>query len=155
MKEYEGQLISKGFKYAVVVSRFNYFITEKLLDGAIDALSRTGAIDNEIEVFKVPGSFEIPLVVKRLAQKKKFDAIVCLGSIIRGETPHFDYIASEVSKGIAMLNLEYAIPISFGIITADNTDQAIERAGNKMGNKGFQAAQSAVELLNLFKDAKI
>jgi 6,7-dimethyl-8-ribityllumazine synthase len=155
MKEYEGQLISKGFKYAVVVSRFNHFITEKLLDGAIDALSRTGAIDNEIEVFKVPGSFEIPLVVKRLAQKKKFDAIICLGSIIRGETPHFDYIASEVSKGIAMLNLEYAIPISFGIITADNTDQAIERAGNKMGNKGFQAAQSAVELLNLFKDAKI
>lgn len=155
MKEYEGQLISKGFKYAVVVSRFNYFITEKLLDGAIDALSRTGAIDNEIEVFKVPGSFEIPLVVKRLAQKKKFDAIICLGSIIRGETPHFDYIASEVSKGIAMLNLEYTIPISFGIITADNTDQAIERAGNKMGNKGFQAAQSAVELLNLFKDAKI
>ena len=155
MKKYEGQLISKGFKYAVVVSRFNYFITEKLLDGAIDALSRTGAIDNEIEVFKVPGSFEIPLVVKRLAQKKKFDAIICLGSIIRGETPHFDYIASEVSKGIAMLNLEYAIPISFGIITADNTDQAIERAGNKMGNKGFQAAQSAVELLNLFKDAKI
>jgi 6,7-dimethyl-8-ribityllumazine synthase len=155
MKEYEGQLISKGFKYAVVVSRFNYFITEKLLDGAIDALSRTGATDNEIEVFKVPGSFEIPLVVKRLAQKKKFDAIICLGSIIRGETPHFDYIASEVSKGIAMLNLEYTIPISFGIITADNTDQAIERAGNKMGNKGFQAAQSAVELLNLFKDAKI
>ncbi|MCK4941921.1 MAG: 6,7-dimethyl-8-ribityllumazine synthase [Candidatus Aminicenantes bacterium] len=155
MKEYEGQLISKGFKYAVVVSRFNYFITEKLLDGAIDALSRTGATDNEIEVFKVPGSFEIPLVVKRLAQKKKFDAIICLGSIIRGETPHFDYIASEVSKGIAILNLEYAIPISFGIITADNTDQAIERAGNKMGNKGFQAAQSAVELLNLFKDAKI
>jgi len=155
MKEYEGQLISKGFKYAVVVSRFNHFITEKLLDGAIDALSRTGATDNEIEVFKVPGSFEIPLVVKRLAQKKKFDAIICLGSIIRGETPHFDYIASEVSKGIAMLNLEYTIPISFGIITADNTDQAIERAGNKMGNKGFQAAQSAVELLNLFKDAKI
>lgn len=155
MKEYEGQLISKGFKYAVVVSRFNHFITEKLLDGAKDALSRTGAIDNEIEVFKVPGSFEIPLVVKRLAQKKKFDAIICLGSIIRGETPHFDYIASEVSKGIAMLNLEYTIPISFGIITADNTDQAIERAGNKMGNKGFQAAQSAVELLNLFKDAKI
>lgn len=155
MKEYKGQLISKEFKYAIVVSRFNHFITEKLLDGAVDALSRTGVTDNEIEVFKVPGSFEIPLVVKRLAQKKKFDAIICLGSIIRGETPHFDYIASEVSKGIAMLNLEYAIPISFGIITADNTDQAIERAGNKMGNKGSQAAQSAVELLNLFKDAKI
>lgn len=155
MKEYEGQLISKGFKYALVVSRFNHFITEKLLDGARDALSRSGAADTEIDVFKVPGAFEIPLTVKRIAQKKKYDAIICLGSIIRGETPHFDYIASEVSKGIAMLNLEYAIPISFGIITADNTDQAIERAGNKMGNKGFQAAQSAVELLNLFKDAKI
>lgn len=155
MKEYEGQLISKGFKYALVVSRFNHFITEKLLDGARDALSRSGALENETDVFKVPGAFEIPLTVKRIAQKKKYDAIICLGSIIRGETPHFEYIASEVSKGIAMLNLEYAIPISFGIITADNTDQAIERAGNKMGNKGFQAAQSAVELLNLFKDAKI
>lgn len=155
MKEYEGQLISKGFKYALVVSRFNNFITEKLLDGAMDALSRSGAVDDEIDVFKVPGAFEIPLAVKRIAQNKKYDAIICLGSIIRGETPHFEYIASEVSKGIAMLNLEYAIPIAFGIITADNTDQAIERAGNKMGNKGFQAAQSAVELLNLFKDAKI
>jgi 6,7-dimethyl-8-ribityllumazine synthase len=155
MKEYEGQLISKGFKYALVVSRFNNFITEKLLDGAMDALSRSGAVDDEIDVFKVPGAFEIPLAVKRIAQNKKYDAIICLGSIIRGETPHFEYIASEVSKGIAMLNLEYGIPISFGIITADNTDQAIERAGNKMGNKGFQAAQSAVELLNLFKDAKI
>jgi 6,7-dimethyl-8-ribityllumazine synthase len=155
MTEYEGQLISKGFKYGLVVSRFNNFITEKLLDGAMDALSRSGAVDNEIDVFKVPGAFEIPLTVKRIAQKKKYDAIICLGSIIRGETPHFDYIASEVSKGIAMLNLDFAIPITFGIITADNTDQAIERAGNKMGNKGFQAAQSAVELLNLFKDAKI
>ena len=155
MKEYEGQLISKGFKYALVVSRFNNFITEKLLEGAMDALNRSGAAENEVDVFKVPGAFEIPLAVKRIAQKKKYDALICLGSIIRGETPHFDYIASEVSKGIAMLNLEYAIPIAFGVITADNTDQAIERAGNKMGNKGFQAAQSAVELLNLFQDAKI
>ncbi|MCK4837125.1 MAG: 6,7-dimethyl-8-ribityllumazine synthase [Candidatus Aminicenantes bacterium] len=155
MKEYEGQLISKGFKYAIVVSRFNHFITEKLLDGTMDALTRSGAKNDEMDVFKVPGSFEIPLVVKRIAQKKKYDAIICLGSVIRGETPHFDYIATEVSKGIAMLNLEYAMPIAFGIITADNTDQAIERAGNKMGNKGFQAAQSAIELLNLFNNAKI
>jgi 6,7-dimethyl-8-ribityllumazine synthase len=155
MKEYKGELISKGFRYAIVVSRFNHFITEKLVDGALDALMRSGARNEEIDVFKVPGAFEIPLVVKRIAQKKNYDAIICLGSVIRGETPHFDYIATEVSKGIAMLNLEYAIPIAFGIITADNTDQAIERAGNKMGNKGFQAAQSAVELLNLFKNAKI
>lgn len=155
MNEYKGQLISKGFKYAIVVSRFNHFITEKLLDGATDALTRSGARNEEIDVFKVPGAFEIPLVAKRIAQKKTYDAIICLGSVIRGETPHFDYIATEVSKGIAMLNLEYGVPVSFGIITADNTDQAIERAGNKMGNKGFQAAQSAVELLNLFKNAKI
>lgn len=155
MKEYKGQLISKGFKYAIVVSRYNHFITEKLLDGALDALTRTGVRNEEIDVFKVPGAFEIPLVVKRIAQKKKYDALICLGSVIRGETPHFDYIATEVSKGIAMLNLEYAVPVSFGIITADNTDQAIERAGNKMGNKGFQAAQSAVELLNLFKNAQL
>jgi 6,7-dimethyl-8-ribityllumazine synthase len=138
-----------------VVSRFNQFITDKLLEGAIDALIRSGANDDEIDVFQVPGSFEIPLVVKRIANKKKYDAIICLGTVIRGETPHFDYIAAEVSKGIAMLNLEYAIPVAFGIITADNTEQAIERAGSKLGNKGFQAAQSTIELLNLFKHAKI
>jgi len=155
MKEFKGQLISKEFKYALIVSRFNHFITEKLLDGAIDALTRSGAKNDEIDVYKVPGSFEIPLVVKRVAAKKKYDAVICLGSVIRGETPHFDYIANEVSKGIALLNLEFSIPISYGIITADNTEQAIERAGNKMGNKGFQAAQSAIELLNLFNNAKI
>ena len=155
MKEYKGQLISTEFTYAIVVSRFNQFITEKLLEGAVDALSRSGAKENEIDVFRVPGSFEIPLVAKRIAAKKKYDAIICLGTVIRGETPHFDYIATEVSKGIAQLNLEYAIPIAFGIITADHTDQAIERAGTKMGNKGFQAAQSAIELLNLFNHAKI
>lgn len=155
MKEFKGQLISKEFKYALVVSRFNHFITEKLLDGAIDALTRSGVKSDEIDVFKVPGSFEIPLVAKRIAMKKKYNAIICLGSVIRGETPHFDYIANEVSKGIAFLNLEFSIPIAYGIITADNTEQAIERAGNKMGNKGFQAAQSAIELLNLFNNAKI
>lgn len=155
MKEYKGKLISKGLKFAIIVSRFNDFITEKLLDGAVDAIVRSGGDKESIEVIKVPGSFEIPLVAKRTAQSKKYHAIICLGAVIRGETPHFDYIASEVTKGIALLNLEFSIPITYGIITADNTEQAIERAGSKMGNKGFQAAQSAIELLNLFKDAKI
>jgi len=155
MKEYNGALIAKGFKFAIIVSRFNDFITERLLDGAVDAIARNGGDKDAIAVFRVPGSFEIPLVAKRVAKTKKYDAIICLGAVIRGETPHFDYVAGEVTKGIALLNLEFAIPISYGIITADNTEQAIERAGNKMGNKGFQAAQAAVELLNLFKDGGI
>ena len=155
MKEYKGQLISSGFTYAIVVSRFNSFITEKLLEGAVDALSRSGTKDGEIEVIRVPGAFEIPLVAKHLAQSKRYRAIVCLAAIIRGETPHFDFLASEVTKGIAQLNLDFMLPITYGIITADNTDQAIERAGNKLGNKGFQAAQTAIELLNLFSNAKI
>lgn len=155
MKEFKGQLISRGFKVAIVVSRFNNFITEKLLDGAKDALLRSGAKEEEIDVVRVPGAFEIPLVTKRLLLSKRYQAVICLAAIIRGETPHFDFIASEVSKGIAQLNLEFALPVTYGIITADNTDQAIERAGNKMGNKGFQAAQSAIELLNLFTDAHI
>ncbi|MCK4760879.1 MAG: 6,7-dimethyl-8-ribityllumazine synthase [Candidatus Aminicenantes bacterium] len=155
MSEYEGKLISKGFKYAIIVSRFNDFITGKLLEGAVDALIRCGGKETDFDVFKVPGAFEIPLVAKRLTQTQKYDAIICLGAVIRGETPHFDYVAGEVTKGIALLNLEFKIPITYGIITADTTEQAVERAGNKMGNKGFQAAQSAIELLNLFKDAKI
>jgi 6,7-dimethyl-8-ribityllumazine synthase len=155
MKEFKGQLISKGFKVAIVVSRFNNFITEKLLDGSKDALMRSGAKEEEIDIVRVPGAFEIPLVAKRLLLSKKYQAVICLAAIIRGETPHFDFIASEVSKGIAQLNLEFSLPVTYGVITADNTDQAIERAGNKMGNKGFQAAQSAIELLNLFSDAKI
>ena len=155
MKEYSGQLIAKGFKFAVVVSRFNEFITGRLLDGAIDAIVRSDGKKEDIDVIRVPGSFEIPLVVKRAALSKKYDAIICLGAVIRGETPHFDYVASEVTKGIALLNLEFTIPITYGIITADNTEQAIERSGNKMGNKGFEAARSAVELLNLFKVTKI
>lgn len=151
MKEYNGQLIAKGFKFALVVSRFNDFITGRLLDGAVDAIVRSGGRQDDIEVIWVPGAFEIPLAAKKTAMSKKYDAIICLGAVIRGETPHFDYVASEVTKGIALLNLEFAIPIAYGVITADNTDQAIERAGNKMGNKGFEAAQSAVEMLNLFK----
>jgi len=155
MKEYKGELISKGYKYALIVSRFNNFITEKLQEGAIDALLRSGATKDEIDIIKVPGAFEIPLTAKRCAASGKYDAIICLGTVIRGETPHFDFIANEVTKGIAMLNLEFSKPVSYGIITADNTEQAIERAGNKMGNKGFSAAQAAIELLNLFKDAEI
>jgi 6,7-dimethyl-8-ribityllumazine synthase len=155
MKEFHGQLVSKGFKYAIIVSRFNNFITEKLLEGAKDALLRSGAKEGDIDVLRVPGAFEIPLVAKRLLLKKKHQAVICLAAVIRGETPHFDFVASEVSKGIAQLNLDFALPVTYGIITADNTDQAIERAGNKMGNKGFQAAQSAIELLNLFTDAAI
>ena len=155
MNEYSGQLIAKGFKFAIVVSRFNEFITSRLLDGAIDAIVRSDGKKDNIDVIRVPGSFEIPLVVKRAALSKKYDAIICLGAVIRGETPHFDYVASEVTKGIAHLNLEFSLPITFGVITADNTEQAIERAGNKMGNKGFEAARSAVELLNLFKITKI
>ena len=155
MKEYTGQLISKGFKYAIIVSRFNDFVTGKLLEGAVDAIDRCGGDKEDIDVLRVPGSFEIPLVAKRVAEAKKYDAIICLGAVIRGETPHFEYVASEVTKGIALLNLEFVIPISYGIITADNTEQAIERAGSKRGNKGFQAAQAAIELLNLFKNAEI
>jgi len=155
MKEYKGKLISKEFKYGIIVSRFNNFISEKLLDGAVDALIRSGVKKEEIDVLRVPGAFEIPIVAKKAALKKRYNAIICVGAIIRGETPHFDYIAGEVTKGIALLNLEFVMPITYGIITADTTEQAIERAGNKMGNKGFQAAQSAIELLNLFEDAKI
>jgi 6,7-dimethyl-8-ribityllumazine synthase len=155
MKEYIGQLISKDFKFAIIVSRFNDFVTGKLLEGAIDAIERSGGEKKDIDIFRVPGAFEIPLVAKRVAKANKHDAIICLGAVIRGETPHFDYIASEVTKGIALLNLEFVIPISYGIITADNTEQAIERAGSKLGNKGFQSTRSAIELLNLFKDAKV
>ncbi len=155
MKEYIGQLVSKGLKYGIIVSRFNNFITDRLLDGAVDALSRSGVKEDEIEIFRVPGAFEIPLAAKKIAVSKKYDAIICLGAVIRGETPHFDFVANEVTKGIAQLNLEYSLPISYGIITADNTDQAVERSGNKMGNKGFSSAQSAIELLNLFNNANI
>ena len=148
----EGKLNAKGFRFAIVVSRFNSFITERLLEGALDALKRHGADEKQIEVYKVPGAFEIPLVAKLLAKKKETDAIICLGTVIRGATPHFDYVASEVSKGIAQSSLEIEKPISFGIITSDNIEQAIERAGTKSGNKGFDAAMSAIEMVNLIKE---
>jgi len=153
-KTYEGKLIAKDFKFALIISRFNDFIVRKLMDGAMDALLRHGAEDKNIALIKVPGAFEIPLVAKKLAKSGKYDAIICLGAVIRGATPHFEYVAAEVSKGIAMVNLETEVPISFGVLTTDNIDQAIERAGSKSGNKGWDAAVSAIEMVNLIKEIK-
>jgi 6,7-dimethyl-8-ribityllumazine synthase len=144
-------LNAAGKKFAIVVSRFNDFITEKLLSGALDALVRSGAKDNDIQIVKVPGSFEIPLVAKKMAKKKGLNAIICLGAVIRGATPHFDYISAEVSKGIAQVSLESEVPIIFGVLTTDTIEQAIERAGAKAGNKGWSAAMAAVEMANLLE----
>jgi len=153
-KVLEAGLIAEGKKFAIVVSRFNEFITEKLLSGALDALIRCGAKDKDIEIIKVPGSFEIPLVAKKMAYTNRFDAIICLGAVIRGSTPHFDYVAAEVSKGIATVSLDSEIPIIFGVITTDTIEQAIERAGTKAGNKGWSAAMAAVEMANLFENVE-
>ena len=144
-------LIGEGLKFGLVVSRFNELITSKLLEGAKDALSRHGVKDDDVEIAWAPGAFEIPLVAKKMAQTGKYDGVICLGAVIRGGTPHFNYIASEVSKGIANASLELGLPITFGIITADTLEQAIERAGTKMGNAGFQAGVSAIETVNLLK----
>ncbi|MEW6040490.1 MAG: 6,7-dimethyl-8-ribityllumazine synthase [Elusimicrobiota bacterium] len=151
VKTHQGSLIAKGLRFGIVVSRFNEFITNKLLEGAIDTLLRHGADEKDIEVVWSPGSFEIPLLVKKLAGSKKFDAVIALGAIIQGETPHNQYIATETAKGIATVSFESGLPVSFGIITSDNLEQAIERAGTKAGNKGTQAAQSAIEMANLLK----
>ncbi len=150
MKVYEGKLTSQNKKYAIIVSRFNDFITSKLVDGAVDTLTRHNVKDEEISLFKVPGAFEIPVMTQKIASLKKFDAIICLGALIRGYTPHFEYISNEVTKGIAQVSLEFGIPISYGIITADSLEQSIERAGTKSGNKGADAALSAIEMVNLF-----
>ena len=147
----EGKLLAKGKKFALVVSRFNDFITDKLVGGAVDALTRSGAEDADIEIVKVPGAFEIPLVAKKMAQKGTYNAVICLGAMIRGATPHFDYVSAEVSKGIAMVSLETNIPVIFGIVTTDTIEQAIERAGTKAGNKGWSAAIAAVEMVNLLE----
>jgi len=147
----EGNFSAEGLKFAVVVSRFNDFIGSRLLDGAIDTLVRSGADDGDIDVVKVPGAFETPLLAKKLAEKNTYDAIVCLGCVVRGATPHFDYIASEVSKGIANTALDTGCPIAFGVITADTLEQAIERAGTKAGNKGSDAALTAIEMANLLR----
>lgn len=151
MKTYEGKLIAKGLKFALVVSRFNELISKKLLEGAVDALKRHDVEEKDIAVAWVPGSFEIPLIAKKLAASKKYDAVICLGAVIRGDTPHFEYICSEVSKGIAKISLDLNLPVSFGIITADTIDQAVDRAGAKSGNKGWQAAVSAIEMVNLLR----
>ncbi|MBT4511393.1 MAG: 6,7-dimethyl-8-ribityllumazine synthase [Chloroflexi bacterium] len=150
-KQYEGNLVGEGLKFALVVSRFNEFITGKLLAGATDALSRHGVKEDDLDVAWAPGSFEIPLVAKKMAQTGKYNGVICLGAVIRGGTPHFDYIAAEVSKGIASVGLEVGLPITFGVITADTLEQAIERAGTKMGNAGFNAAVNAIEMANLLK----
>ncbi len=151
MKVIEGELQARGLRIAIIVSRFNDFITSRLLDGAMDALIRHGADEKDIEVVKVPGSFEIPMVAKRLASKGVYNAIICLGTVIRGATPHFEYVAAEVSKGIALASMETGVPISFGIITSDTIEQAIERAGSKAGNKGWDAAITAIEMAQVLK----
>jgi 6,7-dimethyl-8-ribityllumazine synthase len=148
---HQGNLNAAGFRYAIVAGRWNDFITGRLVEGAIDALERLGADENSIEVFKVPGSFEIPLLAHKLAVSGKWDAIICVGVVIRGQTPHFDFVAGEATKGIAQTAMETGLPVLYGIITADTLEQAIDRAGVKAGNKGFEAAMSAVEMVNLYK----
>jgi 6,7-dimethyl-8-ribityllumazine synthase len=152
VKTFEGKLLAKGIKFGIVVSRFNSFISDRLLEGAMDALRRSGAEEEDCTVVRVPGSFEIPLAAKRMVKSGRYDAIICLGCIIRGATPHYAYIAAEVSKGIASLGLESEIPVAFGVLTTDTIEQAIERAGTKVGNKGFDAAMSAIEMANLFRE---
>ena len=150
-KTYEAGLIAKGKKFALIVSRFNDFITEKLADGAVDALLRSGAKDEDIDIIKVPGAFEIPLIAKKAANTGRYHAVICIGAVIRGATPHFEYVSAEVSKGVAMVGLECEVPIIFGVVTTDTIEQAIERAGTKAGNKGWSAAMSAIEMANLIE----
>jgi 6,7-dimethyl-8-ribityllumazine synthase len=148
----EAKLDATGLKFGIIVSRFNSFIAERLLDGAVDALIRHGADDAAIDVVRVPGAFEIPLTAQKLARKGGYDAIICLGAVIRGSTPHFDYVAAEVSKGIAHVSLESGVPVAFGVLTTDTIEQAVERAGTKAGNKGFDAAMTAIETARLFRE---
>ena len=145
----EGRRLGEGRKFALIVSRFNDFISDRLMSGALDALLRSGVKDEDIDIVKVPGAFEIPLLAKKLVKKKKYDAVICLGAVIRGATPHFEYVSAEVSKGIATVSIESGVPVIFGIITTDTIEQAIERAGTKAGNKGWSAAMSALEMANL------
>jgi len=150
-KLFEGMLLGKGLKFGLVISRFNEFITKKLLEGAQDALLRHGVNEEDIEIAWVPGTFEIPLIAGKLAQTKRYDAVICLGAVIRGGTPHFEYIAAEVTRSIGKVGLDTGLPVIYGIITADTLEQAIERAGTKEGNKGFEAAVSAIEMANLVR----
>lgn len=151
MKMYEGKLVAEGLKFGIIVGRFNEFIVGKLLSGALDGLKRHGVEESDIEVAWVPGAFEIPLTAKKMAKSKKYDAVICLGAVIRGATPHFDYVSSEVSKGIANVSLETEVPVIFGVLTTDTIEQAIERAGTKAGNKGYDAAVTAIEMANLLR----
>lgn len=148
---YEGTLVGKGLKFGIVISRFNEFITSKMLDGCEDALLRHGVDNNNIDVYWVPGAFEIPIIAKKVAETARYDAVICLGAVIRGGTPHFDYIAAEVSKGVANAGFATGKPVIFGVLTTDTIEQAIERAGTKMGNEGSSAAVAAIEMANLIK----
>ncbi len=152
MKVYEGKLVSEGVKVGIVVARFNEFITSKLLGGAIDGLKRENVKEEDIEVAWVPGAFEIPLIAKKMAASKKYDAVICLGAVIRGATSHYDYVCAEVSKGVAQVSLSSDIPVMFGVLTTDTIEQAVERAGTKAGNKGFECAQGAIEMVNLIRE---
>lgn len=151
MRIYEGNLAAENIRVGIVTARFNEFITSKLLSGAIDCLKRENVKEDQIEVAWVPGAFEIPLIASKMAQSKKYDAVICLGAVIRGSTSHYDYVCSEVSKGIAQASLTSGIPVMFGVLTTDNIEQAIERAGSKAGNKGFECAQGAIEMVNLIR----
>lgn len=152
MNVLEGKLTAKGMKVAIVVARFNEFITSKLMGGAVDCLVRHECADEDITIVWVPGAFEVPLAAKKLAATGKYDAIICLGAVIRGATPHFDYVCAEASKGIAQVSMEYGLPVAFGILTTENIQQAVERAGTKAGNKGVDAAMTVIEMVNLFKN---
>ena len=149
VKVYEGRLVSQGLKYGIVAGRFNEFIVSKLVSGALDALKRHGADDSDIEIAWVPGAFEIPLIAQKMAESGKYDAVITLGAVIRGSTPHFDYVANEVSKGVAAIALKTGVPVIFGVLTTDTIEQAVERAGTKAGNKGWDAAVTAIEMANL------
>ena len=151
-KIFEGKISAEDFRFAIIVSRFNDFISSRLVEGALDALKRHGATDEQVSLVKVPGAFEIPHTAKRLVESNRYDAIICLGAVIRGSTPHFEYVAAEVSKGIANVGIESKIPVTFGVLTTDSLEQAIERAGSKSGNKGWDAAIAAMEMVNLFKE---
>ena len=151
MKTFEGNLVSRGIRIGIVAARFNEFITSKLLGGALDGLKRHEVSEDDIDIAWVPGAFEIPLIASKMAKSRKYDAIICLGAVIRGSTTHYDYVCSEVSKGIAQASLSSGIPVMFGVLTTDNIEQAIERAGTKAGNKGFECAQGAIEMVNLMR----
>jgi 6,7-dimethyl-8-ribityllumazine synthase len=150
-KVFEGQLTAAGLRFAIVVSRFNSFVTERLLGGATDALTRSGAADDAVDVYKVPGSWEVPVIAAEVARQHRYDAIICLSAVIRGETPHFDYVAAEAAKGVAHVSMETGVPVAFGVLTTNTLEQAIDRAGAKGGNKGFDAAMTAIEMANLLR----